>query len=470
MKNKMAIVSCCFICLLVFPFLTGISGEKERRLLIDNYHASAKSGKFSGLFLELENEGFSIELLEGLIDPTTLSKENCDALVLFAPREQYSDGELAAIRAFVEEGGGLIVFSDGGGRMRELGITRPINQVSTMFGIQFNEDQVDDPEDHLRAQDSNPVIRVFARHAVTEGVETAAFLWGCSLTLTPPAIPLAFGNSTSYADGKKGRDVVVLAVSEYGRGRVVAAGDYDFLLVIDEVDYLFFGDDWRLTLNMFEWAAQPYTPEPDTSEADALTSQGYDLFSQGEYSDAKDTFERALKMYADMGVRTMTSEIQSMITQCDKGIEAGLSYIQGEERFEERDYGTALEQFKNSRTLFEEIRDARGSQEAQAMVDACMKGIDAATALEEGMGYVGLQDYENAKNSFEKAFAVYRELGDEEKVRECEEWIATCEQSLQEAEEPHEETEEPEVDGLCMGTAILAWLMIIGILAGMRKE
>jgi tetratricopeptide (TPR) repeat protein len=470
MRNKMAIVSCCLICFLVFSLLTGISGEKERRLLIDDYHASAKANRFSDFISNIEDEVFSTKLLEERIDPLILSKKNYDALVLFAPREEYSEEELTAIRSFVEEGGGLIIFSDGGDRMRELGITRPINQVSTMFGIQFNQDEVNDPEEKLRAVESTLAIKVFARHAVTEGVETTAFPWGCTLTLTPPAIPLAFGNPTSYADGKKGKDIVVLAVSDYGKGRVVAMGDYDFLIVLPEMDYLSFEDDRRLGLNMFTWAAQPYTPEVDTTEADTLASQGYDLFSQGEYSTAKDAFENALKLYVDLGVRTMTSEIQGMIAQCEKGMEADMSYVSGAELYEERDFEKALEQFESSRTLFEEIHDAAGSQKAQAMIDSCMKARDADTALKEGMGYIELQDYKNAKTSFEKALALYRELGDEEKVSECEEWITTCEQELEKAKEPQEEPEEPEGNGFCLGTVMLTGLMVLGISTRMRRK
>jgi tetratricopeptide (TPR) repeat protein len=470
MRNRMAIVGCCFICFLVFSLLAGISCEKERRLLIDDYHASAKANKFSDFISGLEEEGFSTKVLEERIDPLVLSKKNYDALVLFAPREAYSEEELTAIRTFVEEGGGLIIFSDGGDRMRELGITRPINQVSTMFGIQFNQDEVNDPEKNIRALDSDPLIQTFARHPVTEGVETIAFLWGCSLTLTPPAIPLAFGNPTSYADGKKGKDVMVLAAADYGRGRVVAMGDYDFLVVFPDMDCLSFEDDGKLGLNMFTWAAQPYTPEVDTTEADTLAFQGYDLFSQGEYSSAKDAFEKALNLYMDLGVRTVTSEIQGMIAQCEKGMEADTSYVSGAELYEERDYEKALEQFENSRALFEEIHDAAGSQKAQAMIDLCMKARDADTALKEGMGYVELQDYENAKTSFEKALALYRELGDEEKASECEEWITTCEQELEKAKEPQEEPEEPGENGFCLGTVILAGLMILGFSTRMRRK
>jgi tetratricopeptide (TPR) repeat protein len=471
MRNKMAIVGCCFICFLIFSLMTGISGEKERRLLIDDYHASAKATRFSDLISNLEEEGFSAELLQDRIDPLTLSKKNYDALVLFAPREEYSEEELTAIKTFVEEGGGLIIFSDGGDRMRELGITRPINQVSTMFGIQFNQDQVNDTENYIRATESDPLIQTFARHPVTEGVETIAFLWGCSLTLTPPAIPLAFGNPTSYADGKKGKDIVVLAAADYGRGRVVAMGDYDFLIILPDMDCLSFEDDGKLGLNMFTWAAQPYTPEVDTTEADTLASQGYDLFSQGEYSSAKDAFEKALKLYGNLGVRTMTSEIQGMIAQCEKGMEADMSYVSGEELYEERDYEKALEKFESSRTLFEEIHDAAGSQKAQAMIDLCMKARDADTALKEGMGYFDLQDFENAKTSFEKALGSYRELGDEEKASECEEWITSCEQELEKAQEPEEEPEEePEGNGFCLGTVILTGFMVFGILTRMRRK
>ncbi|MBU7037366.1 MAG: Gldg family protein [Theionarchaea archaeon] len=469
----MAIV-CCFICLLVCLLPTEISSEKQRRLLIDEYHASAKASKFSELVAELEKEGFSIELLEERIDPLTLSKENYDALVLFAPRNEYSDEEITTIRTFVEEGGGLIMFSDGGDRMRELGITRAINQVSTMFGIQFNQDEVNDPVDQLRALDSNPIIRVFASHPVTEGVETIAFLWGCSLTLKPPAIPLAFGNPTSYANEKKGKEVVVLAAAESGRGRVVAMGDYDFLVAIEDMSYLSYEDDRRLALNMFMWAAQPYIPKVDTSEPDALASQGYDLFSQGEYTSAKDAFEKALDSYKDLGIETRVSDMEDPIAQCEKGIEAGMSYINGTERYGERDYEKALEQFKNSKTLYDEINDAAGSQKAQDMIDACMKAVDADIALKEGIEYLELQDYESAKASFEKALALYRDLGDEERIRECEEWISTCEQEQEQEQEKggeqQEQQEEPEVDGPCLGTLILAGLIVTGIFVGMRKK
>ncbi|MGD2248464.1 MAG: hypothetical protein PVF58_08655 [Candidatus Methanofastidiosia archaeon] len=65
--------------------------------------------------------------------------------------------------------------------------------------------------------------------------------------------------------------------------------------------------------------------------------------------------------------------------------------------------------------------------------------------------------YDLARTKFEVALSLFTELGDEKKVKECEEWIASCEKQ--------KKLEKGE--GFCIGSFLIMFLLFGGVLQGL---
>ena len=120
--------------------------------------------------------------------------------------------------------------------------------------------------------------------------------------------------------------------------------------------------------------------------------------------------------------------------------------------------------------MFEALGNTEKTSECQNYIDQCDQfeaerklKSEAQSSFNKGVGLFEQQQYEEAKSAFEEALAKYTDLGDEEKIRECEEWITSCEEAM--TGEPEEEEEEPEDDGgLCIGSSLIVLIFLSGTL------
>ncbi|MGD2248453.1 MAG: hypothetical protein PVF58_08600 [Candidatus Methanofastidiosia archaeon] len=245
------------------------SYQQGTRILFDGYHAEwTPDLHFSRFIAILDREGYSTNFSDEKIDSYLLSSYS--VLVLFAPSKEFEDYEIEAIKNFVRNGGSLLIFGEAGWIMKSEGILTPINSVSTVFGIEFNADtvtdsdtknQIPETETTMRDADRFVIITNFDRHPVTYNIFTVGYAEGCSLDIVSPAVRLAFGNPTTEAGDRTGKDVIVMAAAEYGSGKVLAVGDKDFLVggknrFGAHDGFLVYKDNERLGLSIFEWAAE----------------------------------------------------------------------------------------------------------------------------------------------------------------------------------------------------------------------
>lgn len=403
-----------------------LHGQEKKRILFDEYHAAVKpSEHLLDIILELEDRGYILGFSEKQITSSLLSEY--DALVVLVPSRDFHGDEREAIKLFVENGGSLIIFGENKEYMEEKKINNTINSISKSFGIEFNKDVVLDSEKNRKGEERYPIINNFKQHPITRGIKSIGYISGCSLTVNPPATALAFGNSTTTTDPEtqKGEDIEVLAVAEYGKGKVLAIGDIDFLigsstLGYRDEDYLSFMDNEDLALNIFEWSA---SIREITKKAERLELEGYDLFSQRDYSQAKLEFEKALELYTEIDNNQKVSEIQEMIARCDKGLEAEAASQRGTEYHRKKEYNNALTEFEKSKSLYDEIGDSVRSQYVQSKIDECNMPLDAKAAYEKGMEYYDKGEYNMAIAKFEEAIALYEEFGNNERVEELQEKI-----------------------------------------------
>ena len=259
--------------------------QQGTRVLFDKYHAHWNpSTQLYQIIYDLESRGYIVDFSDKRINSSLLSQYNI--FVLMDPSEDFSDYEKESIRGFVENGGGLIILGECDRVMSSEGILTPINDISSMFGIGFNNDRVIDSEEQISDTETTlwepegfVIISNFIRHPVTLLISNVGYCWGCSLELQPPAVGLAFGNPTSLAGRgillqdltgkeKEGDNIVVLAAAEYGMGKVLAIGDTDFLIAGhdrfgDHDGFLSFRQNRQLGLNMFEWVGEKSTTRAD---------------------------------------------------------------------------------------------------------------------------------------------------------------------------------------------------------------
>ncbi len=429
MRRKTLLVS--LIILLAFSKMSGLCDQEEPRILLDEYHASCSpSHHLSGILSQLESKGYIVRPWGEEIDYFLLS--NCDVLVLYIPSKPYDKEEKESIAQFVENGGNLIIFGEHLEFMEEKNIAGVINGISSDFGIEFNKDTVLDTERNREENDCHPIISDFTKHPVTKDVESIEYICGCSLKLESSAIPLAFGNPTTTAGEQKGKDVVVLAFAEYGKGRVLAVGDTDFLSGSDvsgnDVEnFLSLMDNKKLGLNMFEWLA---SIKRLTMEADELASEGHTLFSQHEYPQAKSKFEAASENYRKVFDNQEVAEMQEMIDKCDAALNAEVAYQRGTDYYNTEDFESAKTEFETSKSLYDEVGDSENAGEAQSMIDLCDEAINARNVYETGIDHYNKEQYDEAITKFEEAIPLYEELGNTEKVSELENKIAETRKAI----------------------------------------
>jgi len=158
--------------------------------------------------------------------------QDYDVLFLSAPRDLFSESEVDAIHEYVEKGGGLIVLG-------ACSIDDSLNPITSPYGIFFDKKCLfkdGDPEEFFNsALEYSPSvfwISNFEDHPVTK-YPRLLMIWGQSLKVTSPAVPLAYTDESIWADSNWNRKLdeddargpfTVLAASEAGTGRIVAFG------------------------------------------------------------------------------------------------------------------------------------------------------------------------------------------------------------------------------------------------------
>ncbi|MHA1266936.1 MAG: hypothetical protein ACTSRS_16990 [Candidatus Helarchaeota archaeon] len=183
--------------------------QNERGKLEENYTT----------FKELvEKKGYRVE--SNLEFPITFRQLTHYDIVVFAcpDRSKIREFEINELRKYVKCGGGIIIMASSGG---DKGRMTNLSEVCDKFGIKFNNDQVFDDQ-HNYGIRNLAISTSFIPHPVTDGLELVIIPSSCSLTVSGKAQGVVF--SDEDADPP---NAPVIAVSEYGLGRIVVLGSYD---------------------------------------------------------------------------------------------------------------------------------------------------------------------------------------------------------------------------------------------------
>jgi hypothetical protein len=227
------LIRAAFLAILILSAGMGVA-QQRKQVLLDSYfndeHQTDDSGKiisFHYKWNETDNNGFSvfksafkkagatgISMLYGFPDDDILG--SADVYIIVDPDTKkespnpkfISTRDVRVITDWVRNGGVLLLMANDSANVE----LKHFNTLAEKFGIHFN----DDLRNHVK-DDSHFTDGAFTIEAGNLIMATAKKIFMkdiCSLTITDPATPV-------LEDG----NAVIIAMSRYGRGTVVAVGD-----------------------------------------------------------------------------------------------------------------------------------------------------------------------------------------------------------------------------------------------------
>ncbi|MFQ6087584.1 MAG: hypothetical protein ACE5K0_01600 [Candidatus Methanofastidiosia archaeon] len=202
------------------------------KILIDNAHDSypVQDNRFDDFKELAEKKGFSV-VFKGI---SRVNLQDYSLVILGNPAKKFSSSEIDSLKAYVDNGGILMVL--GSADYKDRDYSEVTNAIMRGIGsdILFNDDEVADYQKNGGAW-YNPLISNFKIHELTKGLSDWGFYSTQSLILSGDAEGLAFGNpSTENKDADEsgdfkslsGKKVVVLAIDRVSSGVVIAAGTW----------------------------------------------------------------------------------------------------------------------------------------------------------------------------------------------------------------------------------------------------
>lgn len=148
------------------------------------------------------------------------------------------------------------------------------------------------------------------------------------------------------------------------------------------------------------------------------------------YQKAKSFYEQ-FDLYADGPA--LLGELQDRILAMQK-IQADTAFQKGLTALDQMDPGTAKSQFERAENLYRILEDAERESQCREMLNECerLEALKEAEAiLEQGKMQFGNLRFSRAEESFIQAKDMFEELGDVEKVSECEEWLNNVDEIYQ---------------------------------------
>ncbi len=100
-----------------------------------------------------------------------------------------------------------------------------------------------------------------------------------------------------------------------------------------------------------------------------------------------------------------------------------LRFNQAESLYNEEKYQEAKEKYQEAKSYFLKYTDKTRAQRCLTEITRC----DAYIHLNNGISYFDSDDRDSAKEEFEEAKSLFKELDDGDMVATCEEWITKCE-------------------------------------------
>jgi len=182
---------------------------------------------------------------------TNNSLKPFDILVFVCPDfAKITSMEITEISNWVRnDGGGLLLLSHAGG---DRGRNSNLSELSQVFGIVFENDQVLDETYNLGMENMAIITSFIPPHPITTSIGSICYRSGCSLSILGNSISIISSNDTSEPFSSP-----LVCVSEPDKGRVCAIGSYE--LFRDRLGGGFSNDEHpNLAYNIFSWLISDY--------------------------------------------------------------------------------------------------------------------------------------------------------------------------------------------------------------------
>ena len=125
--------------------------------------------------------------------------QNYCVVVIPEPTVDYTDDELAAIKQYVQNGGGLLILGEHGSFAQSVGIFPVVNELAAPFDMSFKADYVSDPLHNDAGRSYWPLIPDFDSSVAGTDLDEVVYIYGCSIGTTGIAFPVAWTYSSAYA-------------------------------------------------------------------------------------------------------------------------------------------------------------------------------------------------------------------------------------------------------------------------------
>ncbi len=202
---------------------------------------------YSSFYNGFKKAGAKASVNTRLVTPAIL--EGLDAYVIAGPASPLVTPEILALKDFVHEGGSLLVL---------LHISAPVARLTEAFGIIVSNFVVSEKENTIGGRSQDFYVTDITDSPVTRGLKKIAVYGTWALLPESGAKGVAKTSKKAWADLNRNRkkdkgeptdSFAIVAVKEFGRGRVVVvADDAPFANAFINI-----GDNTRLSRNIINW-------------------------------------------------------------------------------------------------------------------------------------------------------------------------------------------------------------------------
>ncbi|MBU7031014.1 MAG: hypothetical protein HXS53_00660 [Theionarchaea archaeon] len=256
------------------------------------------------------------------------------------------------------------------------------------------------------------------------------------------ARPLAWGNEGTYGDilseiygfgggtyeplkEKKGEDLVLMAYTESGKGRIIAIGDTSLFRgrtaagSLWEKDPLEYFDHKRLAYNIFDWLSV----KTKMGKMSELLDEGRVLLENGNYSEAQKVLEEVKQISQRTRDSLTMRQAFELLIKAENGLKADNLLEEGKNTLEVLNCDEASIYFIDALTIYEGLGNTEKVNECVTLLSECGDKsaylYNASVLVEDGRQLIDEGKYREATQKITEARSIYEEFQLGERVTEC---------------------------------------------------
>jgi len=234
---------------------------------------------FNDFIKYLFNSDLKLGKIEAGITYEKLADYNLFIIGVPVADSHLSSEEIEHLTNYVKDGGSLLVINDKGGDLEN---ENNLNDLTKIFGIKFNPDQLFDNENYSK-DISRPIIKDFKKHFITRDITQIIHSNGCTIEIdesveTEDIDVSVIGFSSGESAWHKifdGEDWVeepvekapIIAIGHYGMGKIVAIGNLSLFSGFHASYGIHAADNFKLISNIVSWLMnKAHTQETQLSQ------------------------------------------------------------------------------------------------------------------------------------------------------------------------------------------------------------